>query len=184
MELSRARRKPSVTTAGSPSPTRSVGTVKRDSEPVSALSGTWADFWRIASLRGASVVRPTEASGGIAWRSRADPGRSRLLRERHCRPPSIPDCACGPGTSSLPGQTIAVYAVAALPALSRRSKGNHSTGTLLMTKAQSSATVPAGKCSSFSKKLEHASRMTAGSTAQAALCNWSPSKRVETRVAE
>ena len=32
----------------------------RDSEPVSATSGTWADFWRPASLRGGSGVRPTE----------------------------------------------------------------------------------------------------------------------------
>src|SRR6478672_7733271 len=31
----------------------------RDREPVSAPSGTWADFWRPASLRGASGVRPT-----------------------------------------------------------------------------------------------------------------------------
>src|SRR3954452_11254402 len=37
----------------------------RDSEPVSARSGTWADFWRPASLRGGSGVRPTEED----WRT-------------------------------------------------------------------------------------------------------------------
>src|SRR4051794_36297846 len=56
MELARARRKPCVTTAGSRAHAR-----WRDSEPVSAPSGTWADFWRAASLRGGSVVRPTSA---------------------------------------------------------------------------------------------------------------------------
>ena len=72
MELSRARRKPSVTTAGSPRPAEG-GTAERDSEPVSAPSGTWADFWRLASLRGASVVRPT---GGVRREARAGPPRA------------------------------------------------------------------------------------------------------------
>jgi hypothetical protein len=64
-----------------------------------------------------------------------------------------------------------------LSALSRRSKGNHSTGTLLITRAQSSAAVPAGKASLSSKKLELASRTMAGSSFQAAVCSCSPSRR-------
>src|SRR6478735_2939113 len=50
----------------------------RDSEPVSAPSGTWADFWRPPSLRGGSGVRPTSA---YAVR------RGRRVDEQGTRPP-------------------------------------------------------------------------------------------------
>jgi hypothetical protein len=123
-------------------------------------------------VEGGGIGRPVPARLPLPWRTiRALPSSTSRTS------PLMP----GRDTAHLAESDVQA---AGSTSLCRVASGCHSTGTLRMSSALSSSAVPAGKVAGSSKNDERAWSTTAGSTFQAEVLNFSPSKRSGFRVAE